>query len=154
MTGDFGVGWRTGQPVSNLLQGAVLSTIQLVAAATVLAILFGVMVGIVSALRQYSTFDYLTIFVSFVLYSLPAFWVAVLLKQWGAIGFNDFLKDPKNSPVVIAVAGVAMGLLWMLAVGGKPKRRAATFGLAFAATAGALLYLQLTNWWLKPNLDP
>jgi peptide/nickel transport system permease protein len=154
VTGDLGVGWRSGQSVSNLLHGAVLSTIQLVAAATVLAIIFGVMVGIVSALRQYSTFDYLTIFVSFVLYSLPAFWVAVLLKQWGAIGFNDFLKDPSNSPVVIAVAGALMGLLWMLAVGGNAKRRAMTFGIAFVATAGAMLYLQLSNWWLKPNLGP
>ncbi|WP_321575351.1 ABC transporter permease [Oerskovia douganii] len=154
VTGDLGVGWRSGQPVSNMLQGAVISTIQLVAAATVIAILFGVMVGIVSALRQYSTFDYLTIFVSFVLYSLPAFWVAVLLKQWGAIGFNDFLKDPSNSPLVIVVAGLVIGLLCMLAVGGTVKRRATTFAIAFAATAGAILYLQLSNWWLDPNLGP
>ena len=55
VTGDLGVGWRSGQPVSSMLQGAVISTIQLVAAATVIAIIFGVMVGIVSALRQYST---------------------------------------------------------------------------------------------------
>ncbi|MCO7272809.1 MULTISPECIES: ABC transporter permease [Cellulosimicrobium] len=152
--GDLGVAWRSGQQVTALLQGAVISTIQLVAAATVLAVVFGVMVGIVSALRQYSTFDYLTIFVSFVLYSLPAFWVAVLLKQWGAIGFNDFLRDPNLSILAIAVVGVIIGLLWSLAFGGTARRRATVFGMGFAASALALLYLQLSGWWAEPNLGP
>jgi len=152
--GDLGVAWRSGQQVTALLQGAVISTIQLVAAATVLAVIFGVMVGIVSALRQYSTFDYLTIFVSFVLYSLPAFWVAVLLKQWGAIGFNDFLRDPNLSILAIAVIGVVFGLLWSLAFGGTARRRLTVFGMGFAASALALLYLQLSGWWDRPNLGP
>ena len=39
-------------------------------------------------------FDYGVTFASFLVYSLPSFWVAVLLKQWGAIGFNDFLANP------------------------------------------------------------
>ncbi len=154
VTGDLGTAWQSGQSVSTLLQGAVISTIQLVAAATVLAVVFGVMVGIVSALRQYSTFDYLTIFVSFVLYSLPAFWVAVLLKQWGAIGFNDFLRDPNLSILVIVGIGVISGLLWSLAFGGTARRRLTVFGLGFAASALALLYLQLSGWWEKPNLGP
>ncbi len=154
VTGDLGVGWRSGQPVTSLLQGAVASTIQLVAAATVIAIILGVMIGIVSALRQYSSFDYITIFLSFVLYSLPAFWVAVLLKQWGAIGFNDFLKDPSLSPLVIAVAGALAGTAWMLAFGGTARKRLITFGSAFLVTVGALFYLQLSNWWLQPNLGP
>ena len=154
VTGDLGTAWQSGQSVTTLLQGAVISTIQLVAAATVLAVVFGVMVGIVSALRQYSTFDYLTIFVSFVLYSLPAFWVAVLLKQWGAIGFNDFLRDPNLSILVIVGIGAISGLLWSLAFGGTARRRLTVFGLGFAASALALLYLQLSGWWEKPNLGP
>ena len=79
----------------------------------------GVTVGIVSALRQYSGFDYGIIFLSFLLYSLPSFWVAVLLKQWGAIGFNDFLKDPVIAWSVIAGIAVVAGLFWSLAVGGR-----------------------------------
>jgi peptide/nickel transport system permease protein len=154
VTGDLGVAWRSGQQVTTLLQGAVISTIQLVAAATVLAVIFGVMVGIVSALRQYSTFDYLTIFVSFVLYSLPAFWVAVLLKQWGAIGFNDFLRDPNLTILTIAVVGVVFGILWSLAFGGTARRRLTVFAMGFAASVLALLYLQLSGWWERPNLGP
>jgi peptide/nickel transport system permease protein len=152
--GDLGVAWVSGQPVSNLLHGAILSTIQLVTAATFLAIFFGVAVGIASALRQYSSFDYGIIFVSFLLYSLPAFWVAVLLKQWGAIGFNDFLADPVISWVAITVIAVLVGLLWSLAIGGSRKQRLVTFALAFAATFAMFAYLQLTDWWTTPSIDP
>lgn len=152
--GDLGVAWVSGQPVSELLQGAVASTIQLVTAATFLAIIFGVAVGIVSALRQYSSFDYLIIFVSFLLYSLPAFWVAVLLKQWGAIGFNDFLADPVVSWVAITVVAVLAGLLWSLAVGGDTRRRGVTFGLGFASTFATFAFLQITDWWTTPSINP
>ncbi|HMO10001.1 MAG TPA: ABC transporter permease, partial [Actinotalea sp.] len=154
VTGDMGVAWRSGQPISNLIQHAIGSTLQLVAAATILAIVLGVTVGIVSALRQYSTFDYLIIFLSFLLYSLPSFWVAVLLKQWGAIGFNDFLRDPVIPwPVLIAIALVT-GLLWMLAVGGDLPRRIQTFLMASLAGGALLAYLQLSNWWQAPRLGP
>ncbi len=152
--GDLGVAWVSGQTVTNVLQGAILSTIQLVTAATFLAIFFGVAVGIVSALRQYSSFDYLIIFVSFLLYSLPAFWVAVLLKQWGAIGFNDFLADPVISWVAIGIVALLAGILWSLAIGGDMRRRAITFGLGFAATFAMFAFLQITDWWTTPSINP
>ena len=69
--GDFGVAWRSGQAVSDLITRAIGSTLELVTAATFLSLLLGVAVGIVSALRQYATFDYLIIFLSFLLYSAP-----------------------------------------------------------------------------------
>ena len=152
--GDLGTAWVTGQPVSTVLHGAIISTIQLVTAATFLAIIFGVAVGIVSALRQYSSFDYLIIFVSFLLYSLPAFWVAVLLKQWGAIGFNDFLADPVLSWVAITVIGLLAGVLWSLAIGGDRRQRLITFAIAFAATFSVFAFLQLTDWWTHPSINP
>lgn len=154
LTGDPGVAWRSGQDVGPLVLSAIGSTLELVTAATLLSLVLGVAVGIVSALRQYSSFDYLIIFLSFLLYSLPSFWVAVLLKQWGAIGFNDFLADPVLGWAVIVVLAVLAGLLWSLAVGGTPARRAQTFALGAAATGGMLAFLQLTNWYLNPRIGP
>ncbi|WP_149202271.1 ABC transporter permease subunit [Actinotalea subterranea] len=154
VTGDPGVAWRTGQEVGPMISHAIGSTLQLVTAATLLSLLLGVTIGIVSALRQYSSFDYLIIFLSFLLYSLPSFWIAVLLKQWGAIGFNDFLRDPVLSWVVITVIALLGGLLWMLAVGGSVRRRVQTFALGLAATFAMLAYLQLTDWWSDPQLGP
>src|SRR5690606_9866641 len=60
-----------GQKVTELLPLAIGSTLQLVTAATVLAIIIGITIGIVSALRQYTTFDLVVTFFSFLLYSLP-----------------------------------------------------------------------------------
>ncbi len=61
------------------------------------------MVGLVSALRQYTGFDYSVTFMSFLFYSLPVFWVAVLAKTFLAISFNDFLADPQI-PIWVIVA--------------------------------------------------
>ena len=79
-----------------LLGHAVSATLQLVLAATVLAIIFGIMVGIVTALRQYTGFDYTVTFASFLFFSLPSFWIAVMLKQYAAIEFNNWLQDPAS----------------------------------------------------------
>src|SRR5688572_10213488 len=50
---DLGVN-RSGQPVDTLLGQALTSTLQLVLTAAVLAIILGITVGIITALRQYS----------------------------------------------------------------------------------------------------
>ncbi|UFU07488.1 ABC transporter permease [Ruania halotolerans] len=154
VTGDLGTAWTTNREVIDILGGAIVSTIQLVTASTVLAIFLGIAVGIVSALRQYTTFDYLITFISFLMYSLPSFWIAVLLKQWGAIGFNDFLRDPVVAiPVILGIA-VVMGFLWSLAFGGDARRRLITGGSAAGVTIAVLLYIQLSGWWLEPNIGP
>lgn len=149
---DLGASWVTNQSVIALLGTAIPSTMKLITASTLLAIVLGIAVGIASALRQYTGFDYGVTFLSFVLYSLPSFWVAVLLKQWGAIGFNDFLRDPTYSPVATIGLAVLAGLIWMALVGGDRRRRAITFAVATAATGALLAYLSLTEWFLAPSL--
>ncbi|MBX3094776.1 MAG: ABC transporter permease [Cryobacterium sp.] len=143
-----------GQPVTELLPQAMGATLQLVTAATVLAIIIGITVGIVSALRQYTTFDVFVTFLSFLLYSLPSFWVGVLLKEFVAIGFNNFLRDPVIPiPWVIAIA-VGTGLLWVGLIGGDMRRRLTVFGVSTLATAAVLVYFNLSNWFITPALGP
>jgi len=151
---DLGESWVTRQPVGSMLGSAIPSTVQLVGLATFLAIGLGVAVGIASALRQYTGFDYGVTFMSFLLYSLPSFWVAVLLKLWGAIGFNDFLRDPHLAMPAIVGLAVVGGLLWQAVVGGPPGRRLITFGLAAAATGAVLAFISATGWLLNPSLGP
>ena len=88
---DFGL-TRENEPVITAIMGALPVTVRLVFVATIVAIILGIALGITSALRQYSRFDYGMTFFAFLLYSLPIFWVAVLLKQFLAIDFNDFLR--------------------------------------------------------------
>jgi peptide/nickel transport system permease protein len=152
LTGDLGTSWVTGQPVASLLGTAIPSTLRLVGVATVVAIGLGVLVGIVSALRQYTGFDHAVTVLSFVLYSLPTFWVAVLLKLWGAIGFNDFLADPRVPPGWTAVVAVASGVVWSAVLGGGRRTRWVAFGAGAVATALVLVLVSTTGWLRDPGL--
>ncbi|MBN9105493.1 MAG: ABC transporter permease [Propionibacteriaceae bacterium] len=150
--GDLGTAWRSGLSVSRVLGPAIATSIQLIFAATCIALLLGVTIGVISALRQYTAFDYTITFVSFLLYSLPVFWVAVLLKQFVAIGINDYLDNPvMNWPAVIAISFVA-ALFWAAAIATGFKRQLVVFAAAFAVTLGTLAYMLLSGWIVDPQL--
>ena len=140
--------------VVDILPQALTSTVQLVTIALILAILLGVTIGIVTALRQYSGLDNVVTFLSFFLYSLPAFLVAVLLKEFVAIGFNNFLANPTIPWWVAVLIGVVAGLIWQSLIGGDMRRRAVTFGVSAVATAGVLLLMSVTDWFVHPGLGP
>lgn len=141
-----------GQEVTGQLANAVPATLQLVTTALLLAIITGVTIGIVTALRQYSGFDYLVTFVTFLFFSLPVFWVAVLLKEFGAIRFNDFLTDPHFSPAAIGGVALAGAFVGFLIAGGALTRRL-LFALGAAAVVAAVMfYLSASQWFLYPGL--
>ena len=104
LEGDFGLVSQTQQPVWDELKLRVPLTLKLITAATVMSVTVGVSVGIVTALRQYSGFDYIVTFFTFVFFSLPVFLVAVVLKSWGGINFNDWLRDGAHFSVTFIVA--------------------------------------------------
>jgi len=144
----------SGQPVTDALASAIPSTLQLVTTAILLAIIIGVAIGIVTALRQYSGFDYSVTFVTFLFFSLPSFWVAVLLKEFGAIRFNDFLANPTISVATAVGLGLISGVLWALIIGGTWKRRGITFAIAAVASAAVVIYLGASQWFAYPGLGP
>ncbi len=143
-----------GQPVTSALSSAIPSTLQLVLAATLLAIVLGIFIGIVTALRQYSGLDYTVTFFTFLFFSLPVFWVAVLLKQFGAIRFNDFLADPAVHLNAILVVAVVTGLIWVLILAGSWRRRLVTFAIAAVVGGAVVWYLGASQWFLYPGLGP
>lgn len=150
---DLGVTIQN-QSVQVLLARAVGSTLQLVTGATILAIVLGITIGIVSALRQYSAVDYTFTFASFFLYSLPSFLMGVLLKVFIAIGFNDWLIDPVFSWAVIIIVSIVVGLFWQAVIGGNRQRRLVVFAASLLVT-GVLMYLMsITEWILDPSLGP
>ncbi|GAB3055044.1 ABC transporter permease subunit [Sediminivirga luteola] len=149
---DLGTAWVSGQEVTSQLQGAIANTVKLVTAATLISIVMGVLIGVISALRQYTGFDYVITFVSFLLYSLPVFWVAVLLKQYGAIEFNNFLNNPVVSWPVVIVFAVIAGLFWMGAIGGDARRRVIVFASATVVTFAVTAYVLLTGWLESPRI--
>jgi len=150
---DFGMS-RDGSTVAHSLALAIPVTIRLVLAATILAIIMGIAIGIVTALRQYSRFDYAMTFVSFLMFSLPIFWVAVLLKEYLAISFNDFLREP-NVPI-IWIIGIALfsGVFWASVIGGSRRTFWITFASAAGIAAALISFFSLSGWFLNPSLGP
>jgi len=141
-----------GQEVTSLLAAAAVSTLTLVTTASIISIFLGVMVGIVTALRQYSRFDYTVTFIAFLFFSLPVFWVAVLLKQYGAIGFNNFLARPEIPPLWLAGISLFTGFVWMGIIGGDRRKNIRVFLASSAITALTLITLLLTNWFKNPGI--
>ncbi|WP_326824483.1 ABC transporter permease [Streptosporangium sp. NBC_01756] len=149
--GDLGVN-RDGQDVATLLGDSLSSTLQLVLAATVLAITVGIVIGIVSALRQYSGFDYTVTFAAFVCFSLPLFWVAVMLKQYVAIEFNNWLKDPNIPPMVIGLLALLGGLTFGALTMGERRRRLIGFAVGLVVSGTLFTILSVTRWFADPGL--
>ncbi len=67
-------------------------TLRLIAVAMILALVLAVVVGVVSAVKQYSKTDYTATFLGFLFLAMPAFWLAILLKQAG-IDFNNAVGE-------------------------------------------------------------
>ena len=153
--GKFDLGQTRGsESVGSAIASAVPTTLRLVTTATLTAIILGISIGIVTALRQYSKFDYSMTFVSFLLFSLPIFWVAVLLKQFMAIGFNNWLGEPKIPLSTVVIIGLVLGLMIASVVGGTRAKTWRVFGASAFATIVILEVLVKINWFLQPGLGP
>ncbi|MFR9724463.1 ABC transporter permease [Streptomyces sp. MS19] len=153
LTGNLGVN-RQGQEVNSMLENAFSATIQLITGATVLAIVIGITIGVISALRQYSALDQTVTFIAFICFSLPLFWVGTLLKQFLALDFNDWLADPQISPLFIGGIALITGLFCGGVVVGDRRSRITAFVSSTAAMAVLLWVLSATEWFSDPGLGP
>ncbi|HEX4721596.1 MAG TPA: ABC transporter permease [Pseudonocardiaceae bacterium] len=79
------------QPVRAQVLSALGVTAKLVLFAELVAIMLGLLIGVVSAVRQYSMFDYSVTGIAFLLFSMPLFCIAIILKS-AAIPLNNFLQ--------------------------------------------------------------
>lgn len=143
-----------GQPVVDMIPLALTNTLQLVIGATVLAILIGVLIGIVSALRHNTAFDYSLTFFVFLMFSLPSFFIAVLLKEFVGMAFNDFLAQPVLSIPALLIVAALVGAIAQTIVGGDRGKRVLVFTIAAAATAAVGVYIVASGWLAQPALGP
>lgn len=89
LRGDFGQSYANpGRSVNTMVADAVPPTARLAVAAVTLAVLVGVPLGVVSAVRRASAMDVLSRVIALGGMSLPSFVVAVLLIQWLALGWH------------------------------------------------------------------
>lgn len=79
LQGDFGVSLRSREPVIDLLKQRFVFTLKLSLCAILIATLIGLIAGIISATRQYSIFDNLSMIGALFGISMPIFWLGLLL---------------------------------------------------------------------------
>ena len=80
VTNQFGTTLLTNQKILPDLWRVMKNTMQLVIIASLLQILLAIGIGVYSALRQYSPFDYTMTTVSFLGLATPVFWLALMLQ--------------------------------------------------------------------------
>ena len=79
VTGDFGTSYRSSTPVVEEIAARFPATLQIALLAMFLAVLIGIPVGIISAVKQYSFADILSTVIALAFTSIPAFWLGLLL---------------------------------------------------------------------------
>ena len=89
ITGDFGE-TVNGTPVADQLFQRLGVTARLITAAIIIAVILAIVVGVIGAVRQYKASDYAFTFLAYLLIALPTFWFAALLKEFVAVGINDW----------------------------------------------------------------
>lgn len=79
LTGDFGTSYRTRIPVYDEVFARFPNTLVLAFWGISLSVLIGVPVGIISAVKQYSIIDTVSLAAALILTSIPAFWLGLML---------------------------------------------------------------------------
>jgi peptide/nickel transport system permease protein len=90
-TGNFGYSFAQARPVADILLDALPNTLVLAGISLLLVFLVGIVIGVLQAVRQYSLVDGLLSLFSLFFYSMPPFWLALMLMlvfslkahEWG-----------------------------------------------------------------------
>ena len=117
LTGDLGKSYRYDQPAWQIIRPLVPVTLELAALSTLFAVLIGVPTGVISAVRQDTTLDYVLRLFSLAGLSMPAFWLAMViilcLVTWLAwippLSYVSPFEDLKLHAVQFLLPALAVG---------------------------------------------
>ncbi len=102
LRGDFGFSYRTRQPVLQEIGKRLPNTITLMGITMLVALAIAIPLGIFSAIKQYSVFDFLATTFSFAGQAVPEFWLGLLL----ILIFYAWLKNPWTGEPLLPPGGM------------------------------------------------
>lgn len=79
LQGDWGNSYRDKQPVLNIIGSHLGATLELMFAATIMAVLLGTWIGVMGAVRRNSLFDSLSTIGAMIAISIPTFWFGLVV---------------------------------------------------------------------------
>lgn len=90
ITGDFGSSYRTKIPVFQEIATRLPTTLRLALTSMLIAVVLGLPLGVLSAVKQYTAADNVALGFSLMLTSMPGFWFAMMLillfsLRWGLL---------------------------------------------------------------------
>lgn len=134
--GDLGESFRYRRPVVSLLAERIPYTLQLTLLALLFDVLIGITLGIISAVKQYSTVDKTVTLGSLVIYSIPGFWLAVMLVLVFAVNLGWLPTSQARSLdyELLSTLGKILDRLWHLVL--------PVFVLGVASAAGTARYMR------------
>lgn len=94
---NLGKSFLENRPVTTALAQYFPATFELTIFATIIAIPFGIIGGIISAIRQNKISDHITRIIAIIGYSLPIFWLALMLQYVFAYQFPIFPLEGRLS---------------------------------------------------------
>ena len=89
--GDWGESFRTQRPVTEMVGEATWNSVLLAGTALVFSVILAMLIGVVSAVRQYSTFDFAATSFSYFGFSMPDFFFALLLQLFVVVVLQEQL---------------------------------------------------------------
>ena len=116
--GDLGTSiWRSGQPVTKLVGDRVFRTLELAVLAILIAVIFAVPLGVISAIKPDSVIDYFSRVIALVGISIPTFFagllvVLVLSRGFGwlpPLGYEDLWDNPWKNLQQMFLPALALG---------------------------------------------
>jgi len=119
LTGQFGYSYYSLKPVAAEVLDRLLNTLLLIGTSTTISIILGVILGVIAASRRGGLFDSVSVIFSLTTYSLPSFWMGMILLLifyynlgWfpGAGAYpREWAVNPPTDPLTLIT-----GRLWHL----------------------------------------
>ncbi len=109
--GNLGYSYFTKKPVTEELVARIGATLRLQVVSFTVAILLGIALGVYSAIKQYTTFDYLFTLVTYVGISIPIFFTALIIIYIFAVNLRWF---PTSGLRVYGGASPVLEQLWYM----------------------------------------
>jgi peptide/nickel transport system permease protein len=118
-TGDLGVSFRSGEPVTTLLLERLPATASLALMALLIALLIAIPLGVLAAVRAGSIWDYAATGISQIGVSVPDFWMGILFillfsSTFGWLppsGYEPLFGDPLGWGQHVLMPAAAVGLV-------------------------------------------
>lgn len=114
LQGDFGSSYRTGQPVMKEILVRFPTTLKLALLSMLISATFGITLGVISAVKQYSPLDTTMTVLALLFAAVPGFWLGLMLiwifavtLQWLPTSGMASWKSMILPLVTLSVGGVA-----------------------------------------------